>query len=291
MTLLRRATSQPYLLLSLTAAMWAGNTIAGKLAAGHVSPLLLTSIRWAIADIILLVAAAPMLRRDWPTIARHLPFLALLGAMGFTLFNSLFYVALNYTTAIHAAIEQAAMPLVVFALNFAIFRVRATWLQIAGFALTLVGVILTATNGNPFAVAGQNINIGDLMMMIAVLAYGLYSVLLVRKPPLHWLSFITILAGFAFITSIPAAIYEMTSPGWGVAVYTAIFPSILAQLMWIRGLEIIGTNRGGVFINLVPIFAAVMAVLILGEEFRLYHAVALALVIFGVWITQKKPAA
>ena len=298
MTLLHRAANQPYLILTLTALLWAGNTIAGKLAVGHVSPFLLTTLRWLIAVAILAVVAMPAIRRDWPVIRRHWLFLAVLGAMGFTLFNSLFYLGLTYTTAIHGAIEQAGMPLVVFALNFAIFRIRTTWFQAVGFVLTLTGVLLTATSGNPFALGSTPINIGDVYLLIAVVAYGLFSVLLARKPPLHWLSFITALAFFALLTSIPALVYEVARgrfvwpdlEGWVIAAYTAILPSIMAQVMWIRGLEIIGTNRGGVFMNLVPIFAAAMAVFWLGEDFHAYHAVAMVLVIGGVWITQKKPA-
>ena len=299
MNALRWLTGQPYLLLTLTATMWAGNAIAGKLAVGHISPFLLTSARWTAAFLILLSFAGPVLRRDWKAISRHWPFLALLGVIGFTAFNNLLYLALNHTTAINVSILQAAMPLFVFVFNFVLFRIRSTRLQILGFGLTLVGVVLTATKGNPFRLTGQEVNIGDLIMLMAVCAYGLYSTALIRKPQLHWLSFITVLAFFAMLGSVPFAIWEVTSgnvlwpdtQGLLVALYTALLPAILAQLMWIRGLELIGSNRGGVFINLVPIFAAFMAVFILGEAFRFYHAIALLLVIGGVWMSQQtKPS-
>lgn len=298
MTLLRNLSSQPYALLTLTAVMWAGNAIAGKLAVGHISPFLLTSSRWCIASLILVTLAWRHLRRDWPVIARQWPFLALLGAIGFALFNDLLYLALTHTTAINVAIEQAAMPLIVFLLNFLLFQIRTTWLQVSGFVLTLVGVVITATQGNPFGMASQPVNIGDLYMIGAVLAYGVYSVALARKPALHWLSFIAVLVTSAFVASLPATIWEIANEkviwpdgqGWMVALYTAIFPSILAQIMWIRGLEMIGSNRGGVFINLVPIFAAVMAVAMLGEALHLHQAVAMVLVMTGVWIAQRKPA-
>ncbi|GIL01981.1 MAG: membrane protein [Alphaproteobacteria bacterium] len=295
MNTLRLMAGRPYLLLTLTALIWAGNTIAGKLAVGHISPFLLTSMRWGLALVIVLVAAAPALRRDWPAIVRHWPFLAALAAMGFTLFNSLFYVALHHTSAIHAAIEQAAMPLFVFALNFVIFRIPTSWLQATGYGLTLMGVVLTVTGGDPSVIAGGNLNIGDLYMIVAVIAYALFSVLLGRKPAMHWLSFIAVLVAFAFLTSIPGALWELAQgeavwpdgQGWAVALYTALLPSLLAQAMWIRGVEIIGSNRGGVFINLVPIFAVAMAVVILGEAFRPYHAAAMVLVIFGLWLAQR----
>lgn len=297
MTVLRKLSGMPYGLLTLTALMWAGNAIAGKLAVGHISPFLLTSTRWLIAAVVLIALGWRHLQRDWPVISRHWPYLAFLGVVGFTLFNNLFYIALIHTTAINVAIEQAAIPLVVFAVNFLLFRIRTTWLQAAGFALTLAGVILIASQGNPFRIAGQQINIGDLYMMAAVVAYGVYSAALVRKPPLHWLSFIAVLVFFAFVASLPTTAWEIATDsviwpdrqGAMVALYTAIFPSILAQTMWIRGLEIIGSNRGGVFANLVPIFATVMAVLLLGEAFRMHQAIAMALVMSGVWIAQRKP--
>lgn len=298
MKLLYRAAGQPYLLLTLTALVWASNAIAGKLAVGHVSPFLLTSLRWMIAVLALSIVAMPAVRRDWPVIRRHWLFLALLGATGMTFFNSLYYLGLTYTTALHGALLQAGMPLAVFSLNFLLYGIRTTWLQALGFFLTLVGVILTATNGNPFGIVSEGIDIGDLYLLAAVMAYGLYTVLLKRKPPMHWLSFIFVLAVFATLCSIPAAVAEIAretviwpdGPGWLIAAYTGIFPSILAQVTWIRGMEIIGSNRGGVFINLVPIFAMAMAVFWLGEAFHPYHAVAMALVFFGVWITQRKPA-
>lgn len=296
MPLLRSFFSQPYLILTITALFWAGNAIAGKLAVGHIPPFTLTSLRWLVAVIILLPFSLAPLRRDWPVIRKNLPYLLFCGAIGFALFNNLLYLALNHTTAINAGILQASMPLFVFAFNFLLFHIRATGLQLAGFVLTLIGVALTATGGNLLNLAQTQFNIGDFYMVIAVVFYGLYSVALVRKPPLHWASFIIVPAIFALLVSLPFTVWETLQPqfatpdaqGWAVVAYTAIFPAILAQVFWVRGLDIIGSNRGGVFINLVPIFAAALAVLLLGESFRPHHAVALVLVVAGVWMSQRR---
>ncbi len=295
MAQLRSLLDRPYLILTLTAVLWAGNAIVGKLAAGHVSPFLLTSLRWTVATAILLPLASKFLRRDASLIRANLVFIFLLGAFGFACFNNLFYLALNYTTSINVAIEQASMPLIVFALNFALFSTRVTRLQVLGFVLTLVGVALTISGGDLTDLASLKINVGDLYMLIAVLLYAVYSVALSRKPDLHWLSFITVLAAAALIASLPFALWEfiagrMVAPdatGWAAVLYVAIAPAIVAQLFWVRGLELIGSNRGGVFINLVPIFTAIMAVGLLGEKFAAHHAIALALVIAGVWLSQK----
>ena len=296
MNVVNRLWSQPYVILLLTAMLWAGNTIAGRFAAGHISPFLLTSLRWVLASMILLPFAIAVLRRDAPVIRANLPYLVVVGTLGFTLYNNMLYLALNYTTAINVAIEQASMPLIVFLANFLFLSIRTTWLQIVGFLLTLVGVVLTVTRGNPFGIADTPVNRGDLLMLAGVVAYGLYSVALARKPAIHWLSFITVLSVVATLTSLPFTIWEWQAgrlippdlQGWLTTLYIVIFPAIIAQVCWVRGLELIGSNRGGVFINMVPIFASGLAVLLLGEQFHLSHAAALALVVAGVWMSQKQ---
>ena len=287
--------NQPYLMLILTTLIWGGNAIAGKMAVGHVSPALLVMLRWFFAMIIILPFAWPHLKRELPQLKPHLPFLFALGAIGFAFFNNIFYLALNYTSAINVGIEQAAMPLMVFILNFLIFRITANWLQLLGFALTLFGVVITITNGNPMGILDQTLNYGDLIMLVAVAAYAGYSVALRNKPKIHWMNFIAILGFSAFLTSIAFAAWEWNAgklippdtQAMAIIAYIAIFPSIIAQLFWIRGLELIGSNRGGVFINLVPIFASILAVLLLGESFHGYQGVALVLVVSGVWLAQR----
>jgi len=284
-----------YGLLTATALMWAGNAIAGKFAVGHVSPFLLTSLRWTIATAILAVWAWPHLRRDRAAMRRHAGYLFAMGALGLAVFNDMFYLALNYTSAINVAILQSSMPLAVFLLNFAFHAIRATPMQIGGFTLTLIGVVLTATRGDPWALGHMNLNFGDILMVIAISIYGAYSVWLAKKPQMHWLSFLTAASLSATIASLPFAAWEIAAgrviypdlQGWEVTLFTAIGPAILAQLFWARGLEIIGSNRGGVFINVVPIFAAVLAVVLLGETFHAYHGVAMALVFAGVWLSQR----
>jgi len=287
--------NQPYVLLILTALFWGGNAVAGKLAVGHISPFMLTCLRWVVAMAIIYPFAIPHLRREWPVIRKNLVFLAALGAVGFTIFNNLMYTSLTFTSALNVAIIQASMPLSVFAFNFLLFGLRATALQMAGFALTLVGVLVIASRGDLSVLQSLDFNFGDLLMLIAILIYGIYSVFLKDKPDIHWLSFITVLGTSAMFVSFAFAGYEIASQtviwpdmrGWMLVVFTAVFPSILSQVFWMRGLEIIGSNRGGVFINIVPIFGSALAILILGEQFRYYHAIALVLIIGGVWLSQR----
>lgn len=283
-----------YALLILTMLFWGGNSVAGKLAVGHISPMMLTTLRWVIALAVLVPLSWTSLREDWPVIRRNFLLLAALGAIGFTFFTAAMYSALTYTTAINAAIEQAGMPMVIFLANFILFRIRVGWLQIVGFVMSLVGIALTASHGELSRLTGLKINFGDALMLLAVLSYGSYTVALRFKPPIRWQSTIFILSASAFVTSIPFLAWEIASggliapdaTGWGVTVYAALLPSVVAQVFYIRGNELIGGNRASLFINLVPIFGIVLSVLILRETFHLFHLVAMTLVLGGIWLAE-----
>lgn len=287
-------------LLLITPLFWGGNAIAGKFAVGTVSPFLLTCARWTVASAILLAIAHRHLHNDWPIIRRHLPFLFFIGAIGYSGFNAMLYLGLRHTTAINASVFQAGIPLFIFALNYAVFRTRALWIQVAGYALTLVGVLIAAAHGDLARLVGLEVNEGDVMVLGGVLAYAVYSVALRSKPAMHWLSFLTVLIVSAAVAAVPFALYEatteqfiwpVTATGWLVIAYAAIFPSILGQGFFIRATELIGANRAGLFLNLVPVYASLLAVTMLGETFRLYHAVAFVLVIGGIVIAQRTGAA
>jgi drug/metabolite transporter (DMT)-like permease len=283
-----------YALLLLTTLLWGGNAIAGKFAVGQISPMVLVFLRWVLAILILLPFAGPKLREDWPVARRHLPLLAGLGACGFALFNIIFYVALNYTTAINVSIEQAGMPILIIVGNFLFFRIRAGWLQILGVILTVAGVVLTASHGNPVQLLRLDVNFGDAIMLVAIVLYSGYSVALRLKPALQWQSLILILSISALIASVPFAAWEAAAGkaqfpglvGWAIALYTALCASVISQVAYIRGNELIGANRAGLFINLVPIFGTLLSIMVLGEDFHLYHAVALTLVFGGIWLAE-----
>ena len=286
------------LLLTLTALFWGGNAVAGKFAVGHISPLLLTEARWAIASLILITLGRRQLRRDWLVIRSRLLYLFAMGALGFAAFNGLFYTALTHTTAINVSIIQAGMPMFIFILGFLAFRTRTSWGQVMGYSLTLVGVAVAALRGEFGAFAGFVINRGDLIMIAAAFLYAAYSVALQAKPKIHWLSFLAVLVTSAAITAAPMALYESTTEafiwpttptGWSVVAYTAVFPSMISQGFYIRGVELLGGNRSALFLNLVPIFGALLSVILLGETFHLFHGIALTLVIAGIVLAQRLP--
>ena len=232
-----------YILLIITTLGWGGNAIAGKLAAGHISPALLTSGRWLVALAILLPFALPHLRREWTTIRAHFWFLMVLGIVGFALFNNFYYLALNYTSAINGAIEQASMPLLVFIANFVLFGQRVSPGQIFGFFISLVGVALVATHGDLVGILRLDIGYGDALLILSIAFYGAYTVSLRWMPKLHWLSAMTALSVGAIIGGIPFTLWEAASgslvlpdmQGWLVLAYAAIFPSIISQACFYKG--------------------------------------------------------
>ena len=284
-----------YLLLILTTLFWAGNAIAGKIAVGHISPMLLNTMRWVVAGVVLAVLYHDTIRADRSAALRGWPSILLLGGIGFTGFSVALYAALVHTSAINVSIEQASMPLSVFAFNFLLFRTSVTRAQIAGFLLSLLGVALTISHGDLGRLLEMDFNVGDLIMLAGVICYGAYTAGLRLKPVLSWQSLLFALVLAGFVTSLPFTAWEFATGrgiapsaiGWGVVAFTAIFPSLLAQVFFIRGVELIGANRAGLFINLVPIFATLLSILVLGEVFHLHHAVALALVLGGIGLAER----
>ncbi|UVK40053.1 DMT family transporter [Mesorhizobium sp. AR10] len=283
-----------YIFLLVTTLLWGGNSVAGKLAVDHISPMTLVFLRWVLAVLIMLPIGWRTLREDWPVVRRHWMLLGGLGACGFTVFNVIFYVALNYTTAINVSIEQAAIPIVIIVANFVLFRLRVNRVQIVGVVLTIVGVVLTASHGDLRQLLKLDLNFGDAIMLVAVLCYSFYSVGLRLKPAIRWQSLMLTLSIAALVTSVPFFLWEMaagkvTLPdgrGWAVAIYTAVGVSIVSQIFYIRGNELIGANRAGLFINLVPIFGTLLSVVLVGEKFQLYQALALVLVLGGIGLAE-----
>lgn len=231
---------------------------------------------------------------DWPQIRPRLSYLLLMGALGFTGFSVALYYALIYTSAINSSILQGATPLFVFSASFILFSSRASREQVLGFVISFIGVIAIAAQGELANLMTLSINLGDVLMLVAVLAYGIYTAALRSKPRMHWTSLMFILCLGATLASLPMLAFEAAQgatmlpdpQGWMAAVYIVIFPSLLGQVFYIRAVELIGSNRAGLFINLLPIWGALLAVTLLGEEFHLYHAVALALILAGIGLAE-----
>jgi drug/metabolite transporter (DMT)-like permease len=286
----------PGVLLTLTAIFWAGNAVAGRLAVGHVSPMMLVSLRWAVVLAVLWPIYGGQVRAHWSEVRPRLVRITLMAFLGFTAFNVLFYYAAHTTSAINIGILQGSIPVAVLMGAYLMHGTRATLVQIGGVLITSVGVVVVATQGAPLSILEIGFNRGDLFMLAACGLYAFYTVALRDRPNMPGAAFFTLLALIAAVTSVPPLVVETmllgfappTWQGWLVILYVAIFPSCLAQLFYLRGVDLIGPGRAGVFVNLVPVFAAILAVLLIAEPFAPFHAVALVLVVGGIWLAQRR---
>ncbi len=291
-----RLFGNPFLLLTLTTLMWGGNTVAGRLAIGEVSPMAVVALRWGIVSAVMVAITWRQVVSEWPILRENLGKMTVMALFGFTGFNTLFYIAAHQTTAVNLGIIQGSMPVLVLIGAVLAFGVRVRLLQIMGILLTLAGVAMVAAQGDLQLLLNLSVNPGDGIMLIASLFYAGYTVSLRNRPKVSGTVFFTVLSVAAAITSLPGLAYEASAGtllwptpfGWLVVLYISLFPSCIAQLFFMRGVEIVGPARAGVFINLVPIFAAGLAILILGEPFHLYHALALVLVFAGIWLSERK---
>ncbi|MEL6264818.1 MAG: DMT family transporter [Pseudomonadota bacterium] len=287
--------ASPGLLLSLAALSWAGNALAGQLAREQIDPFALTLVRWVAVSLILWPLFGHEVRAHWPAARARLGRVVLMAVFGFTVFNALFYAASLSTAAVNIGILQGSMPVLVLVGAVLLLGERVSGRQALGVAATLVGAAVVATRADPLALIEAGINPGDALMLAACVCYSGYTLALRDRPAMPGRAFFTLLCPIAAVAALPFALAEIawtggrwpTLEGWAVAAYVTVFPSCLAQLFFLRGVDLVGPARAGVYINLVPVFAALGAVLLLGEPFRGFHAVALALVLGGIWLTQR----
>lgn len=291
-----------YFFLLVATLCWGLNANFSRLAVGEVSPMQVVTFRWLGVVLLMAVFARATIVRDWQVLRHHLPFVILMGAFGFTAFNALFYVAGHHTSAINIGILQGAVPIFVLLGGLLAFGHRITPLQYVGVLITLAGVVIVATGGSLEQLAAFSINRGDLFMLIACFMYAAFSLGISRAPKVSSLGLFSIMAFVAWLVSLPLIAIETymlgwqapTTKGWIIVALITLLPSLLAQLSYIFGVRLIGAARAGAFYNLVPVFAAIFAVVIVGEIFALHHAISLAMVLGGIWISEKgkpEPAA
>jgi drug/metabolite transporter (DMT)-like permease len=287
---------QPYLLLGLTALLWGGNAVAGRLAVGEISPMALTCLRWVIVVAILVPSMGSQVLSESPALAPRWRLILFMGALGFTGFNALFYAAAHHTSAVNLTIFQGSIPVLVLLGTVLLFKASIRLLQVLGMAVTMGGVVVVAAKGDLEVLRALALNIGDVWMLLACVFYAGYTLGLRNRPLVSGFVFFTAMAVVAFVTSVPLLVYEVasgavqwpTAKGWLVLLYVGLMPSLVSQIFFMRGVELIGPARAGLFVNLVPVFGSLLAVVLLGEPFAVYHALGLALVLGGIWLAERK---
>jgi drug/metabolite transporter (DMT)-like permease len=282
--------SLPYLLLAIAPLCWASNAVLARGVVHIIPPVSLAFWRWTIASLLLWPFAHQHAKRDWPLLIRHcktLFFLSLAGVMGFP---TLLYIAVNTTTAINTALIQTTMPAAIIVITWIGFKEKVTRLQGLGVGSCVLGGCLVVLRGRFSTFLDLSFVEGDLLMLAAVLLYGLYSVFLRRRPPMHPLSFLIFTFATGAIGLLPFYLWELSCRGAFVLnlstalsiLYIALFPSIVAFFCWNRGVASIGANRAGLFVNLVPVFASIMAVAWLGESLKAFHLIGMLLIFGGM---------
>ncbi|MGB0684215.1 MAG: DMT family transporter [Magnetovibrionaceae bacterium] len=283
--------ASPYVLLTLTVLFWAGNAVVGKHITTEVTPIQLAFWRWVLATAIVLPFGLPLVWRQRALIRLHWRRLLLLSGLSVATFNTLLYLALQQSTVINVVTVNALAPAVIPLMAFLLFKDRVNRLQVTGLMLSVAGALVVIARGDIQVLAGLAFNPGDLLAVVALLDWALYTVLVQRRTDgLRSLTFLTVtfIAGLILLT--PFYVADLASAGGFepdisnlmAILYVALFPSIAAYVCWNRAVGEVGATVAGQFLNLVPVFAAILAVLFLGEVIHLYHWIGLALVFAGI---------
>ena len=280
-----------WLLAALPPLFWAGNFVLARALHTDIPPIALSFWRWTTALLILLPFALPGLRAQWPLLLRHWPLLTLLGILGITNYNTFAYLGLQDTTATNGVLLSSATPVIIVALSFLLLKQRVRVPQLLGILLSLVGVVVIATEGRPQSLGGMTLNRGDLWILAAGLDWALYSVCLRWRPPeLEPLTFLSAIMGIGLIPLIGLYAWDLAlghrfainATNLGAIGYVGLFPSVLAYIFWNRAVHEMGANRTGQYMHLMPAFGALLATLVLGERLLWFHAVGAGLIALGI---------
>ena len=280
------------LLLCLAMLGWAGNTIAGRLSTGEISPMMVVSLRWLIITLFLLLLLNKGIANSFIAIKGKILWLLLMGGLGMTCFNSLFYIAAQNTSAINLGIIQGVMPAIILIGSVLFFKEKVNIVKLFGLLISFFGVVIVVSKGDFQIIISLTVNLGDVVMFLALFFYAGFTLGLRFKPEIDPLVLMAYFSFSALISSIPLVMLEAflgysqfpsNTNAWLTIIYIAFVPSFLAQIFFIKGVELIGASKAGLFINILPIFAAILGVIILGESLQMYHFISLVVVLTGVY--------
>lgn len=280
-----------YLLVSLAPLFWSGNFVLGRALHDVIPPIALSFWRWTVALLILLPFVLRALRGQADIIRRHWAILSLLGVLGVANFNTFVYLGLQTTTATNAVLLVSTTPVMIVVLSFLLLGQVVERAQKVGVLLSLVGVAVIVSAGDPASLASVALNTGDLWVMAAVASWALYSVCLRWRPPgLDPLVFLAATMVTGLVPLLPLYLWDLEGgsrftldmAAIGAIGYVALFPSVLAYIFWNRGVEEFGANRTGQFLHLMPVFGTLLSTALLGEQLRFFHLAGIGLVASGI---------
>jgi drug/metabolite transporter (DMT)-like permease len=301
-----RLTPRWILMLTLPPLLWAGNAVVGRLLVGSVPPLMFNALRWGLALLILLPLGWRVFRSRHELCERWV-YLVVLGFLGMGCYNALLYGALQTSTPLNVTLIAASTPVFMLLVGSLFYGVKSRGLEILGAALSLLGVVVVLSRGSVTTLLSVRFVAGDVLMLVAVLAWSAYTWLLAR-PPTHmqgearpawgWAEFLLIQVVIGCMWSFTAAGMEWQITGqpvvWSTAlwwgwVYVAIGPSVLAYWCWGQGVAAMGPAVAAFFANLTPVFAALLSAALLGESPRAYHLLAFSLIVLGIAFSAYQP--
>jgi drug/metabolite transporter (DMT)-like permease len=287
-----------YFLLTLSVFFWAGNFIVGKFATlFEIPPLTLNVLRWLTVWIILIPFTYKEIYRNLSYIKKNWLVISFMGLITISTFNSVVYFALNHTQVINAVLVLAAIPAATIVLSSFMNIEKTNIFQLLGLFLSIIGIGSIISSGDFQKIISLNFNKGDSWMLVCVITWSLYSTLLKKnKFKFSQFTLIQLMVSAGLLFLIPQLFYEKSI---GLEVnfnkafiiilfYVVIFPAIAAYYCWQKGVELVGPNRASMFIQLMPLFSAVMAIIIFKEKFELYHFVGAAFIVSGIYLSNKK---
>lgn len=289
----RNGATAAYGALTIVMLLWAGNSIVGRAVRDLVPPFTLAFVRWSGAFLVLLPFALRPMIAERALILRHMRIILLLAVLGVGAFNGFLYAGLHYTSAANGLLLQAAIPGLVLLFDRMFFGLRASVRQVAGVLLSTIGVILIVLRGDIGALLGFHFGKGDLLILCGVLVWALYTSLLRMRPAIHPLGFVASTFIVGIICMAPLAAIEWASGGFpsltrgtfGAFAYVAIFPSVIAYILFNAAVARIGAAKAGQTIALMPLFGAVLASALLDEKLHGYHLAGMALILIGIAIS------
>ena len=290
--------TKAYIMLVCASLFWSGNFIIGKFAfITDIPPLSLVFYRWLLVWIILLPFTFKEIIKYKKTIIKNLPTLFFLGLTSVGLFNSFTYLSLMYTQVINSTLFNTAIPAIIILICF-LFKIESTnKFQIIGLIVSIIGIISIITKLNLNILLSLDFNKGDLIMIGGVLSWGVYSSLLKKKTfTLPLLTLVHVICTFGLICVTPQYIYEL-SQGlvikfdinlFYILIFLAIFPSIGSYYCWAGAVSIIGANRAGISLSLIPLFSSILAILLFKEQFQFFHLIGSILIVIGLFLSNKQ---
>ena len=287
-----------YIFLLLTVTFWAGNFIVGKYASFYeVPPFSLNFYRWFFAWLILAPFTLPEILKKKEYILQNYKLFIILGVTSITIFNSIVYYSLNFTQVISGVLMISTIPVMIMFFSSILKIEKTNVFQIMGVILSFLGVIIIITKANFEILKNLDFNKGDITMVVAMFSWALYSTLLKRqKYELSQISLLQVVISFGLIFLIPVYFIEyqvgfridLNKPFILILLYVVLLPGLASFILWIKGISMIGANRSGVFLHLMPIFSAIMAMIFFNEKFMFYHILGACFIVTGILLSNRK---